>query len=165
MNVRLAAAGVLLVLAAAVGIHQELFTGCHWDWGQVLDSRPHHEHVTLILIVLAIVVLLVNVGMGRFRRLVAGVLASAGLVAGVILILEGLWALDFAMWYRSFHVYYPWCWGCHYGKGGMPLGVGVNIKYYQIAIATVLSVISAYVLGWLSHVGRCTRLETSPNMA
>ena len=61
MNARLVIAGILFILAAVVGIHQELFTGCHWDWRQVLDV--HHEHVVLMLIVLAIII----VSWGRLR--------------------------------------------------------------------------------------------------
>ena len=61
VNARLAAAGLLLLLAAAVGIHQELFCGARWDWRQVLDV--HHEHVVLILIALAIII----VSWGRLR--------------------------------------------------------------------------------------------------
>ena len=61
MNARLAAAGLLLVLAAAVGVHQELFSNARWDWWQVLDV--HHEHVVLMLIALAVIV----ISWGRLR--------------------------------------------------------------------------------------------------
>jgi len=79
--------------------------------------------------------------------------ALAVLITAIVLFVEGLWALDFAMWYRHFHVYYPWAWGVCYGcKGGLPLGDGVNIKYFQICIALLLACLSTYIIG--AEVGR-----------
>ncbi len=83
------------------------------------------------------------VGVGMFLIIVA-----------TVLFIEALWALDFAMWYRSVHSYYPWEWGNHYGGNGAPLCDVVNIKYYQATISFAIATIGAYIIGVSTGVNK-----------
>ena len=76
-------------------------------------------------------------------------IALAVLIAATILLIEALWSLDFAMWYRTVYSYYPWEWGkCYSSKPDRcaPLGDIVNAKYYQISISYLIAVITTYYL-------------------
>jgi len=79
-------------------------------------------------------------------------LVIIGLVLGMVLIMEGLWALDWAIWHRTIYNYLPWEWAVKYTYEREPnarlLGDAVNQRYYTILLGVLLVALSSYYLGY-----------------
>jgi len=80
------------------------------------------------------------------RSLKQAIFLTIIIVSSIILV-ASLWNIDWVMWHRSSHWYYPFpgYWDRPVAK--QELGFYVNLQYYQVAISFILGVLSAYKLG------------------
>ena len=67
------------------------------------------------------------------------------ILAGVILAVQGMWAIDFVIWFPShdIYVYVPFVgWGSHLSEGD-----AVNWGYWSISLGLILSVVGGFAMG------------------
>ena len=70
------------------------------------------------------------------------------LVVLSLILVASLWNIDWVMWYKSSHWYYPFPGYWDRKVERYELGNYVNIQYYQIALVYSFAIIVSFLLGY-----------------